>query len=294
MSCLKLSCQLIHGCERKSSQRDQYDWWKVKKWQKWPLWSLSEKRFFKRCVHVQKTEHQPVQSSLSINLQTLGLGHGCEKKDKSLVRLLPHGLLSKFSSIISYISHWAPAFFLYQKRVGQSRCPCLFGWPTFMDVSLDFSRIPLTYIKTYKQFSCKYLKFIMMPPLCWDKTWSILDTFRKIEPINRSLTYRAFFAYTFLEFYINFFSKLPNLTIIGNRIDRHCLIQLHPSFHTFQLFALNLDNFSGQQCNGGGSWLEHFTVDSLCLPGLSQKGVTLPILETKADNLTNLMNKGLR
>ena len=240
------------------------------------------------------TYPQHVQSSLSINLQTLGLGHGCEKKDKSLVRLLPHGLLSKFSSIISYISHWAPAFFLYQKRVGQSRCPCLFGWPTFMDVSLDFSRIPLTYIKTYKQFSCKYLKFIMMPPLCWDKTWSILDTFRKIEPINRSLTYRAFFAYTFLEFYINFFSKLPNLTIIGNRIDRHCLIQLHPSFHTFQLFALNLDNFSGQQCNGGGSWLEHFTVDSLCLPGLSQKGVTLPILETKADNLTNLMNKGLR
>ena len=99
-------------------------------------WSLSEKRFFKRCVHVQKTEHQPVQSSLSINLQTLGLGHGCEKKDKSLVRLLPHGLLSKFSSIISYISHWAPAFFLYQKRVGQSRCPCLLGWPTFMDLRI--------------------------------------------------------------------------------------------------------------------------------------------------------------
>ena len=111
----------------------------------------------------------------------------------------------------------------------------------------------------------------------------------KIDPSNRSLTYRA---YTFIESYVDFFSMLPNLTMFGNRIDRHC--QLHPSFHTFQLFALNLDNFSGQQCNGGGSWLEHFTVDSLCLPGLSQKGVTLPILETKADNLTNLMNKGLR
>ena len=144
-------------------------------------------------------------------------------------------------------------------------------------------------LKCTNNWVVKYFKFIMMSPPCWDKTWSTLGTFMKIDPSNRSLTYRA---YTFLEFYVVFFSMLPNLTMFGKRIDRHC--QLHPSFHTFQLFALILDNFSGLQCNGGGSGFEHFTVDSRCLPGLSQKGVTLPILETKADNLTNLMNKGLR
>ena len=122
------------------------------------------------------TYPQHVQSSLSINLQTLGLRHSCEKKDKFLVRLLPHGLLSKFSSIISYISHWAPAFFLYQKRVGQSRCPCLLGWPTFMDLRIALES-PSHTLRCTNNLVVKYFKFIMMSPPCWDKTWSILGTF---------------------------------------------------------------------------------------------------------------------
>ena len=177
MSCLKLSCHLIHGFERKSSQRNQYDWCKVKKvaTMNSQLQEVLQEMLSRSIIWKYP---QPVQSSLSINLQTLGLRHSCVRKKTNFLCGYCLTVYWANSNQLYLTSVIGPLHFSFTKNelcdIGH-RCPCLFGWPTFMDVSLDCSRIPLTYMKTYKQFSCKYHKIIMMSPLCWDKTWSILD-----------------------------------------------------------------------------------------------------------------------